>query len=91
MSKLGKEGHYLYEWNCFKLEKAKLENSVLLQSKREQNVKRGILRTVGFQILSLEREYLTPLYIYGRSDHRNSSRQEGKLLYAERPTRGLLF
>ena len=31
------------------------------------------------------------LDFYGRSDRRNPSGQEGKLLYAERPTRGLQF
>ena len=37
----------------------------------------------------LERE--TSLYIYGRSDRQNLSGQEGKSLYAERPTRGFRF
>ena len=39
----------------------------------------------------LVKEYPTSLYIYGRSDRRNSSRQEGKAFYAARPTRGLRF
>ena len=39
----------------------------------------------------LVREYPTSLYIYGRSDRRNSSRQEGKAFYEARPTRGLRF
>ena len=34
------------------------------------------------------REGLTSLLKYGRSDRRQSSRQEGELLYAERATRG---
>ena len=36
----------------------------------------------------LERESLTSLYKYGRSDRRQASGQEGELLYAERETRG---
>ena len=55
--------------------------------KGEKREKRDF-RTVGFQILSLEREYLTSLYIYKRSDRRQSSGQEGKMLYAERASRG---
>ena len=39
----------------------------------------------------LVREYLTSLYIYGRSDRRNSLRQEGKAFYATRPMHGLWF
>ena len=42
-------------------------------------------------LIFLEREGVTSLYISGRSDHRISSGQEGKLFYAERTTRGLRF
>ena len=44
-------------------------------------------RTISF----LERESVASLQVYGRSDRRNSSEQEGKLLYAVRPTRGFRF
>ena len=36
----------------------------------------------------LERRSLTSLYIYDKSDRRQSSGQEGKLLYAERASCG---
>ena len=36
----------------------------------------------------LERESLTSLYKYARSDYRQPSGQEGELLYAERASRG---
>ena len=37
---------------------------------------------VGLKVLV--REYQTSLWVYGRSDRRNPSGQEGKLFYAER-------
>ena len=42
----------------------------------------------GFGFHFLERESLPSLYVYERSDRRQSSGQEGKLLYAERASRG---
>ena len=57
------------------------------KAKREK----GGIRCSSTDLLFLVREYLTSLKIYGRSDRHNSSEQEGKLFYAERPTHGLRF
>ena len=57
------------------------------KAKREK----GGIRCSSSDLLFLVREYLTSLYIYGRYDRRNSSEQEGKLFYAERPTCGFQF
>ena len=48
-----------------------------------------IYRSLRFEIL--ERECVTSLKVSGRSDRRNSSGQEGRSLYAVRPTSGLRF
>ena len=69
-------------------EKTKYGIVLLLQSKcKKENVKNQGRTSNRIQFVFF-REGLPSLYKYGRSDRRQSSGQEGKLLYAERATRG---
>ena len=67
--------------------KTKEKNSFLLHGKHKKGAVR--CRRLGFQIL--DRESVTSLLIFRRSDCRFTSGQEVKLFYATRATRGHRF
>ena len=62
----------------------------LLKYKISKNVKskEEAVAVAETKMVVLERESLTFLYKYARSDRRRSSGQKGELLYAERALRG---
>ena len=62
-----------------------------LRQKKKKNDQRAKDGRQWLEFLILETEGPPSLLNFGRSDRRNSSGQEAKLLYAERPTRGLQF
>ena len=69
--------------------KAKVRNKTKEKPKHKEEERKRRCRRLFSQILV--RESLPCLYICKRSDCRILSRQEGKLFYKERTTRGLRF